>query len=107
VESSKPVMLMRDRETGDLWASADPYAKACTEQFENPYQPGDEWHERYENRRIHRHYASTEYVKLLGFAPTEPAGPADRYAPLSSVLKNRDFFPVRGDDESSVLVRVR
>ena len=107
VESSKPVMLMRDRETGELWASADPYAKVRTEQFENPYQPGDEWHERYENRRIYRHYASTEYVKLLGFAPTEPAGPADRYAPLSSVLKNRDFFPVRGGDESSVLVRVR
>lgn len=64
---SLPVFLMKDIASGAHFISTDPYVNAKTTPFKNPYKPGHEKFERYENQTVYQHYLTTEYVKLLGF----------------------------------------
>ena len=64
---SLPVLLMKDTTSGQYFISTDPYVNAKTSPFKNPYKPGHEKFERYENQTVYQHYLTTEYVKILGF----------------------------------------
>ena len=64
---SLPVLLMKDTTSGRYFISTDPYVNAKTSPFKNPYKPGHEKFERYENQTLYQHYLTTEYVKILGF----------------------------------------
>lgn len=67
VRGSLPVFLMKDSASGKPFISTDPYVNAKTSPFKNPYKPGHENFERYENQTVYQHYLTTEYIKILGF----------------------------------------
>ncbi len=93
VEKSLPLILMRDTQANKLFVSVDPYINSATVPFENPYKPGDEKHQRYQNRLCYRQYEGTEYIGLLGFVLTKDCITGDKteYAPLSSVLDDKEY----------------
>ena len=71
VNGSKPMLLMRDKQSGAYFISTDPYVNAKTEPFKNPYPKDHEKYETYQNQTTYQHYLTTEYIKILGFIAPE------------------------------------
>jgi len=74
VAGSKPLFLIREKETGHSFITTDPYAGCAREPFRNPASPDARNYEKYQNRTLYKTYAGkTEWLELLGFAVTDPA----------------------------------
>ena len=111
VNGSVPLFLMKNNETGRTFVTTDPYAQCASEPFKNPFEPGHESYEKYQNRTIYRPYLKqTDWVELLGFVmPKDKVDTeAATYMPLSDIRAiQHSFDPGEKLDADSLLVRRR
>ncbi len=109
VNGSVPLFLMRNNETKRNFVTTDPYAQCASEPFKNPFKPGHESYEKYQNRTIYRPYLQkSTWVELLGFVMSKDKAntKAASYTPLSTVgAVQHSFDPGEKHDAGSVLVR--
>jgi hypothetical protein len=94
VKDSLPLMLMKDKDTGNYFISTDPYAICGKLPFTNPYPIGHAKYSTYQNKHIYQIYdEKTEWVTLLGYARIIPnTGIPTGYRPLSEVLNGITFI---------------
>ncbi len=92
VVGSKPLLLIRETQSGREFLTTDPYAGCQREPFANPLKPDDPSYQKYQDRTLYKAFAGkTEWVELLGFVLTEqPSDPAT--IPLSEVASVSDNF---------------
>ncbi len=116
VPENVPLFLLENTKTGIRYISPDLYHDAPTEPFVNPYSPGDDKYETYQNRIVYRQYdGSIKYIRLLGYgALARDATPDIRYRLLDSLVldttrivipdacKNKIWIPVGSCDSCSV-----
>ncbi len=109
VNGSVPLFLMKNNQTGRHFMTTDPYAQCDREPFTNPFKPGDEHYEKYQNRTVYRPYSGqTDWIELLGFVL--PQAKADtrafKYTPFSKLLTEAHAFDA-GDklDAKHLMVR--
>jgi hypothetical protein len=73
VKDSLPLMLMKNKDTGEYFLSTDPYAVCGKLPFTNPYPVGHSKYTTYQNRHIYQIYdGKTEWISLLGFVKVTP-----------------------------------
>ena len=108
VSGSYPLFLIRNNQTGRHFVTTDPYAQCAREPFENPFEPGHEFHARFENRTVHHTYRrQTEWLELLGFVmPKDRADAAGHESIALSSVPAMDASFDRGEklDADSLLV---
>ena len=100
VVGSKPLFLIRKKDTGRTFVTTDPYAECAREPFKNPAAPDAPNYAKYQNRTLYKAYmGKTEWVELLGFALTTPTGDKDEIR-LSEIPSIKSIF-IQGEGASA------
>ena len=88
VPDNIPLFLLENTKTGIRYISPDLYHDVPTLPFDNPYSPGDDKYETYQDRIVYRPYDGTiRYIRLLGYGvTTRDHTPDIRYRLLDSLV---------------------
>lgn len=109
VKGSYPIFVIKSTKTGRHVVTADPYAHCAKEPFDNPFEPGHEYFNNFENQTVYHPYREeSEWVELLGYVM--PGDEADihgyDYLALSEIpALKKSFFA--GEKQRSELLLAR
>lgn len=106
ISGSLPLFLMRDKETGKLFMTTEPYAYGAEEEFANPYETSDPKYVRYLGKKtVSVNKERVEYLALLGFVMQgSEIGTDGAYSTIAERVNDESFFPGIGALDRNVVV---